>query len=106
GEASLALRVGGVTGAGTIFIYLDATEIATRTGASPDQNGDGVVNATDVAILKAKLGTNDPTADFDGDGMVTQADLALLEKHLGHSCTSAPTPTRRSTWGTLKETYR
>jgi len=72
---------------------------------STDQNGDLVVDHRDEAILVAKLGSADPTADFDADGIVTMADLAILRAHLGHAC-EMPTPTTSVAWGALKVHYR
>lgn len=63
------------------------------------------VDATDEAILLAKIGTRDLTADFDGDGVVTEADHAILRAHLGHAC-DMPTPVRATGWGAVKTRYR
>ena len=46
-----------------------------------DLDGDGVVNAVDLAILLGNWGPvppNEPAADLNGDGMVNAADLAIL----------------------------
>jgi hypothetical protein len=53
--------------------------VVTVTGSSipSDLNGDGFVNATDLAILLAQWGGNGP-ADIDGDGSVGGSDLAVL----------------------------
>jgi hypothetical protein len=44
-----------------------------------DANLDGVVNATDIAIVTAHLGQQGGWAqgDFDGDGWITQCDLDI-----------------------------
>lgn len=49
-------------------------------GAVPgDLNGDGEVNANDLAILLAAWGANAGSpADFNGDGVVDSSDLAVL----------------------------
>jgi hypothetical protein len=57
--------------------------------ASPDQDGDLIVSASDMEAIRQKIGTADRTADFDGDGVVTSADLAIAESHLGHSAPGA-----------------
>jgi hypothetical protein len=102
GMATFALRAGGSTGGGTVVVYGDGgIRLRARVLASPDQNGDLLVNATDVALLAAKLGTNDPSADFDGDGVVTAADQAIQRAHLGHAA-EQPVPVATSTWGRLK----
>lgn len=49
-------------------------------GNPADLNGDGVVNAADLALLLGSWGTCPPPcpADLDGDGSVGASDLALL----------------------------
>ena len=46
----------------------------------PDFNNDLVINAADLAYLKANFFTNDPDADLTGDGFVNAADLAILKQ--------------------------
>lgn len=43
----------------------------------PDLNGDGLVDAGDLAELLAAWGTADARVDLDGDGTVTAADLSI-----------------------------
>lgn len=43
-----------------------------------DLNGDGLVNAADLAQLLSAWGSADPSADFNHDGVVNSADLATL----------------------------
>jgi hypothetical protein len=106
GTVRLKLRAGGVCGtANGVSVYADGVLLANRTFASPDQNGDLFVNAVDQGIANAKLGAADATADFDCDGVVTAADLGVVAAHQGHSC-EGPTPTHRSTWGSVKILYR
>ncbi len=47
-----------------------------RTTFSPDLDGDGLVNASDLAIYLGLWGT--PDGDLDGDGLSNSADLAIL----------------------------
>ena len=48
-------------------------------GGNPsDLNGDGVVNAQDLAVLLAAWGSNAPGADVNDDGIVDGKDLAIL----------------------------
>ncbi len=90
GVADFPLRAGGVCAGASIRIFADGILLATRTAvASPDRDGDLVVEQSDVAQLNSKLGTGDPTADFDCDGTVTAADLAIAAAHLGHSASGA-----------------
>ena len=56
---------------------------------SLDQNGDLKVDEGDVAIVLAKVGTSDLTADFDGDGQVTAADVSIVRTHVGHHAPEA-----------------
>ncbi|TVQ30296.1 MAG: hypothetical protein EA376_13595 [Phycisphaeraceae bacterium] len=49
-----------------------------RAPASPDINGDGVVNSQDKAILLSNWGTTEASCDLNGDGKVGSADLAIL----------------------------
>jgi len=47
-------------------------------GCEGDIDGDGQVDATDLAFLLGSLGGSFPPADLDHDGTVTQEDLAIL----------------------------
>ncbi len=47
-------------------------------GLGVDLNGDGSVDAADLAILLAAWGSNDPLADLDQNGVVDSSDLAIL----------------------------
>jgi hypothetical protein len=47
------------------------------TSPSADLDGDGVVGATDLAILLTQWGTSG-SADLNGDGTVSAADMAEL----------------------------
>lgn len=51
--------------------------------ASPDINGDGMIDASDLAILLSAWGTSFPKADLDYDGAVGGADLAILLSRWG-----------------------
>jgi len=105
GHATFSLRAGGACPSGTVGVYANGVILATRGLASPDQNGDGVVDGQDFGILQAKVGGADPTGDLNCDGAVTSADVALLQQHMGHLCTG-PTPVRPGTWGRIKTIYR
>lgn len=43
-----------------------------------DLNGDGLVNAVDLALMLGAWGTSDAVADLNDDGVVDAVDLALL----------------------------
>ncbi len=48
-------------------------------GGNPsDLNGDGIVNAQDLAVLLAAWGSNSSSADVNDDGIVDGKDLAIL----------------------------
>jgi hypothetical protein len=61
-----------VVDGGTIGAFLAEFDAST----SPDLNGDGVVDAADLAILLGAWGTGG--ADLDGDGTTDASDLAIL----------------------------
>ncbi len=109
GVADFPLRAGGTCSGGSIKVHAGGAPLATRTAvASPDQNGDAVVNATDNAILGVKLaGPYDPTADFNCSGALEAGDQAILTVHGGggHGC-SVVVPVWPGTWGRLKILYR
>jgi hypothetical protein len=105
GVAELPIRLGGVCPDSLVAVYDEGVLLGRRSVVSPDQNGDEIVDAADLALLQAKLGLADPTGDFDGDGIVTAADVTLLQAHMGHAC-SAATPARPTSWGRLKLIYR
>jgi hypothetical protein len=61
-------------------VEVTSTEvIATFTGSGPaDLDGDGSVDASDLAILIGAWGQSGSAADIDGDGVVGASDLAQL----------------------------
>jgi hypothetical protein len=106
GLMKFPFKAGGVCSNANIVISIFIPDNFVRTSvASPDQNGDFVVSATDLTIAQPKLGTGDPTGDLNCDGLVTQADLDILQAHLGHRWDGA-TPAHAPTWGRLKIIYR
>jgi hypothetical protein len=58
-------------------LALDLVADAAAILAQGDLNGDGAVDAADLAILLGAWGTSGP-GDLDGDGVVDAADLAIL----------------------------
>lgn len=106
GTVRFPLRAGGVCGtANGVSVFADGVFLAGRTLASPDQNGDQIVDGADDAIVNGKLGTPDPTADFDCDGMVTAADVGVVQSHYPHACVE-PTSAGVRSWGSVKIIYR
>lgn len=58
-----------------VFVF----DIETCIPAGPaDLSGDGVVDATDLAIMIAAWGSSAPAVDLDADGVVGTSDLAIL----------------------------
>jgi hypothetical protein len=49
----------------------------------PDLDDNSFVGVLDFQLMRAVLGTGDPDADLDGDGMVDANDLAILRGYLG-----------------------
>jgi hypothetical protein len=69
----------------TIGVNPFGTKLAVLPG---DVNGDGVVNASDVVLIRNQIqGTGDPTmigwADIDGSGTVDLNDFTTARKKLG-----------------------
>ena len=93
GSVFFAVAGGGVCDAAGV--YVAGIPFAPRAVASPDQNGDWLVTSADLALVQAKVGTNDRTADFDCDGSVTASDASIAAGHLGHGVgTTGVTPPR------------
>ena len=63
-------------------------------GLSLDVNGDGVINASDVAVVASRLGQGGTgnAADVNGDGTVTVDDIKLVSDAIGTDV-GAPPPT-------------
>lgn len=58
----------------------------TNQGIQGDLNGDGCVNATDLAVMLGVWGPTQTNADLNGDLEVNAADLALLLGAWGQGC--------------------
>lgn len=104
GTATVNIAGGGAGCSSPVNVYADGILLASRRIASPDQNGDLVVDAADAAILGGKIGTTDPTGDLDCDGSVTPNDQTVRAQHAQHSCGVVPTQAR--SWGFTKAFYR
>ncbi len=57
-------------------LYMTQRVAWTIANDPSDLSGDGLVDATDLAILMAAFGT--PTIDLDGDGVCSSSDIAFL----------------------------
>ena len=106
GIVNFPSRAGGVCSGG-VAIYANQFLMGWRSPvSSPDQNGDGVVEASDQAILTTKLeGPYDPTADLNCNGLLETGDQDVFTAHLGHMC-DIVVPARTGTWGRIKTLYR
>jgi len=105
GQVAFVFEAGGIAN-GPVNVIADGVFLRQLPVASPDRNGDLVVDATDVALVTARVGMVDRTADFDCDqGVVDAQDVAVAQAHVGHVC-SGPTRMSPSSWGTVKTLYR
>ena len=85
GRADFPLASGGTCALGPIKVYASGMLLGSRTHvASFDQDGDLRVTEADLAMIQAKIGTSDLTADFDCDSAVTSNDYDIAVTHLGH----------------------
>ncbi|MCA9291406.1 MAG: hypothetical protein KDA25_09770 [Phycisphaerales bacterium] len=65
-------------------VDMDVVKIELGAANPADLDGNGIVNAADLAILLAQWGRcKGCSADFDGDGMVGPTDLAFLLANWG-----------------------
>lgn len=71
------VRIEGPTMAG-FSPEIDAFADVAPEPASPDLDGSGTVDASDLALLLSSWGAVQSPADLDGDGVVASSDIALL----------------------------
>jgi hypothetical protein len=85
GRSDFPLASGGTCAPGPIRVYASGNLLGSRRFvASFDQDGDLAVTEADLALVQAKIGTSDLTADFDCDSAVTSNDYDIAITHLGH----------------------
>ncbi len=60
------------------ILVVEGPDCACGEVQGPDVNGDGAVNASDLATLLGAWGTDDCESDVTGDGVVNALDLAVL----------------------------
>ncbi len=88
GVAVFHPQIGGCEMGGGIR-YFDAVNGTflgqTNTINSPDLNGDGAINLSDVVILSTIIyGPYNRCIDFNGDGAMNLIDVSFLASHMGH----------------------
>ena len=97
GTVEIPVSGGGLCPGGSVLVLADGFLLRTLSPpACFDQDGDLMVDGTDEAIVRAKLGTGGPEADFDGDGTVTETDVTVLLRHLGHASPDHSAPASRA----------
>jgi hypothetical protein len=65
-----------VTEAGLDEFSISVTECVSAPACPADLNGDGAIDAADLATLLSSWGS--PKNDLDGDGVVAASDLATM----------------------------
>jgi len=103
GNAVFITKVGIPVGKPSAFA-VDILSMNNRTGDATvsaflpgDVNGDGVVDARDITLIRSAYGSHvgqaryNPAADFNGDGKVGCVDMSYAKKNLGVRIT-LPTP--------------
>jgi hypothetical protein len=99
-QVGVSLFAGGCN-AQYITVQLNNVSDGTNTINAPvtfgllvgDVNGNGSVNASDVALIKAQLGTACPPTfrtDVTSDGNINASDVALVQSKVGTSLPSPP----------------
>jgi hypothetical protein len=105
GQAPFHLRAGGGCSSNGIRIYADGVLLGSVHAASADQNGDLSVDAADIAVVHAKIGTADLSGDLDCNGAVNATDEGIVTGYVGVNCLD-PTDTVPRSWGSIKLIYR
>lgn len=105
GKVIVYLRGGGGCATHPFQILADGVPLGARREASDDQNGDHVVDATDIALITSKVGTSDLTGDLTCDGVVDGDDVSIVQSRNGTIC-EGPVPARPQSWGSVKILYR
>ena len=77
-----------ITPTGDTILYSNPYSYYLEVVASWDINGDGKVNAADLAIIAQNIGEYDESLDLNGDEYVTIQDFILVAAHLGESVTN------------------
>lgn len=57
-----------------------------------DLNGDGVVNSTDLDLIRGNWGTNNPLGDANDDGVVNSSDLDIVRANWGKQAAASAVP--------------
>lgn len=123
---SYDLLLQGASSRGSVKIYADdpvthqnvlISDESATTGlvcSAPDLSGTGGLGASDFSLFANDLGSSWQRSDFNGDGVVDVDDESILLGIFGSGrmmiscpsyCLSCATPTRSTTWGSLKLHY-
>lgn len=75
-----------------VHVFINGSAITSNAGLplninSPDINGDGNVNLTDISILSSDYYTSyNFRCDMNGDGFLNLADVPFFARHYGATC--------------------
>ncbi len=86
GRASTTLTLGGEVGTYTVEATVAGLPTVTFTAtakATPDFDGDGVIDLSDFFLLAEAFGSSDPRFDLDGSGRVDFTDFFLFAESFG-----------------------
>ena len=86
GRASTTLTLGGEVGTYTVEATVAGLPTVTFTAtakATPDFDGDGVIDLSDFFLFAEAFGSSDPRFDLDGSGRVDFTDFFLFAESFG-----------------------
>jgi hypothetical protein len=87
GQAMFSVRGGGCVPWGQVSVKVNGVVVKTFGGiASPDINGDCIVDNVDLSLIRFGLGTSDFCGDLDGSGLVTEEDVAIVQATMWTRC--------------------
>ncbi len=87
GQATVGVYGGGCSQAGTVRVACVVDPLIVYEGvASPDVDGNCIVDSGDLHYVTTNLGNADFCADLDGSGLVDETDVAIVEATLGDHC--------------------
>ncbi len=87
GTVTFQPMMGGCSPGGFVTFFDNAGVVLGQANTinSPDINGDGIVNLSDVTLLaRAFYNGYTPCADLNMDGAITLSDVTLFSRHMNH----------------------